>query len=322
MVDIVAMGELLIDFTPESQVDNGKPLFAPNPGGAPANVLAASAKLGQKTAFIGKVGEDAFGRYLQKQMHAQGINTRGLIFAKDANTTLAFVVLSESGERSFMFYRKPGADMLMHASEIDYDMIHQAKIFHFGSVSLTHEPSRSATYEAVSFAKKSGLLISYDPNVRMNLWNNAVEAKEQILHMMPYAHLLKISEEELEFLTGTNDAEAGTEQLVSLYGHACILVTLGHKGCFYRIGEMTGHVPGFSVTTVDTNGAGDAFLGGVLYQIVQVDRPLSELESEDIQNMVRFANAVGALVTTKKGAMPAMPTLSEVYKLLDLALSL
>lgn len=317
MYDVVAFGELLIDFTPQGPAENGNSLFAQNPGGAPANVLAASAKLGKKTAFIGKVGEDTFGVYLKKELNSQHIDTTGLIFAKDANTTLAFVVLSESGERSFTFCRKPGADTLMNANEIDYEIIAHAKIFHFGSVSLTHDPARTATYEAVSFAKKSGAIISYDPNLRIDLWKDKKEAKEQVLSMMPYADIVKISEEELLFLTGTEELEAGTVQLFNAYGNALILVTLGPLGCFYRKGGTTGCIPGFHVKTVDTNGAGDAFLGGFHYQMLQTDKPFHELDSIDVGRIAGFANAVGALVTTKKGAMPAMPTLSEIHELME-----
>ncbi|NRF93794.1 carbohydrate kinase [Paenibacillus frigoriresistens] len=317
MTDVVAFGELLIDFTPQERAMDGYNLFQQNPGGAPANVLAALAKLGKKTAFIGKVGQDAFGVYLQKELNAQQIDTTGLILSDEVNTTLAFVLLSKSGERSFTFHRKPGADQMMNADEIDYSIIANAKIFHFGSVSLTHDPARTATCEAVSFAKKSGSLISYDPNLRIDLWKDAEEAKEIILGMMSYADIVKISEEELEFLTGTTVLETGTEQLLTSYGNALILVTLGHKGCYYRRGEMTGYIQGFRVRTLDTTGAGDAFLGGIHYQILQIDKPLQELGAIDIKNMITFSNAIGALVTTKNGAIPAMPILTEIHELMN-----
>lgn len=317
MIDVVAFGELLIDFTPQERAVNGYNLFQQNPGGAPANVLAALAKLGKKTAFIGKVGQDSFGVYLQKELNAQQIDTTGLILSDEVNTTLAFVMLSDSGERSFTFHRKPGADQMMNANEIDYSIIANAKIFHFGSVSLTHDPARTATCEAVSFAKKSGLLISYDPNLRFDLWKDAEEAKEIILGMMSYADILKISEEELEFLTGTTVLEEGTERLFTSYGNVLILVTLGHKGCFYRKGDTTGYIPGFRVRTLDTTGAGDAFLGGIHYQVLQIDKPLQELDSSEIKKMITFGNAIGAFVTTKKGAIPAMPTLHEIHDLMN-----
>lgn len=319
MYDVVAFGELLIDFTPQGIAVNGNNIFQQNPGGAPANVLAALAMLGKKTAFIGKVGQDSFGEYLKGELKAQQIDTTGLIFSEDVNTTLAFVSLSESGERTFTFYRKPGADTMIRANEIDYEIMANAKICHFGSVSMTHEPARTATYEAVAFAKKSGSVISFDPNVRLNLWSDAAEAKEQIRVILSYADLLKISVEELEFLTDKNDLEVGTEHLYQTYGNKLILVTLGNKGCFYRKGEMTGHIPGFHVNTVDTNGAGDAFLGGMHYQLLQKAKPLYELDAITLKEMLVFANAVGALATTKKGAMPAMPTLLEIIELIDLS---
>lgn len=317
MVDVAAFGELLIDFTPQERAINGYNLFQQNPGGAPANVLAALAKLGKKTAFIGKVGQDAFGFYLQKELEAQQIDTRGLILSDEVNTTLAFVMLSESGERSFTFNRKPGADRMMNAHEIDKSIISNAKIFHFGSVSLTHDPARTATYEAVMIAKKSGSLISYDPNLRIDLWQDSEEAKEQILGMMSYADILKISEEELQFLTGTTVLEVGTEQLYTLYGNVLILVTLGDKGCFYRKGNTTEYIPGFRVKTLDTTGAGDAFLGGILYQVLLINKSLQELDALEINKMITFGNAIGALVTTKKGAIPAMPTLKEIHELIS-----
>ncbi|UJF34647.1 PfkB family carbohydrate kinase [Paenibacillus hexagrammi] len=316
MCDVVALGELLIDFTPQQPGLTGSPLFQQNPGGAPANVLAALAALGRQTAFIGKVGSDDFGHYLESVLKAQRIDTSGLVFSKDVNTTLAFVTLSDNGERSFTFYRRPGADMMFQVHEINYSLIDRANIFHFGSVSLTHEPVRSATHEAVSYAKKKGLLISYDPNVRMNLWDNAEEAKEQIVRCLPYADILKVSEEELTFLTGTDVLEDGTQQLYSLYGTPCILVTLGEQGCFYRTGEITGHVRGFRVKAVDTNGAGDAFLGGILFQVLQMSKPMNEWSRADTESMITFGNAMGAIVASKQGALPAMPGLSEVQRML------
>ncbi|MFC5449888.1 carbohydrate kinase family protein [Paenibacillus aestuarii] len=319
MCDVVAFGELLIDFTPQLSDPNGSRLFRQNPGGAPANVLAALAALGIQTAFIGKVGSDDFGFYLQSVLNAQQIDTSGLVFSKEVNTTLAFVTLNNSGERSFTFYRRPGADRMLDVHEINYSLIDRAKIFHFGSVSLTHEPVRSATLEAVSYAKKKGLLISYDPNVRMNLWDNAEEAKEQIVQCLPYADILKVSEEELTFLTSTDSLEKGTEQLYSLYGTPCILVTLGEHGCFYRTGGTTGHIHGFRVKAVDTNGAGDAFLGGILYQILQQSKSFNELSRMDTESMITFGNAVGAIVASKQGAMPAMPNLTEIQNMLGIA---
>lgn len=343
MADAVALGELLIDFTPAGKSESGEvPLFEQNPGGAPANVLALLSKWNKQTAFIGKVGKDQFGRYLEKVLQDSGIDTAGLIFTGETNTTLAFVHLQEDGDRSFSFYRKPGADMMLQAEEIRRDLVEGASIFHFGSISMTDEPVKSATLAALKLARDKGVLVSYDPNLREPLWRSLDEAKKGILCGLKYADILKISEEELRFISDLNDLELGTRWLREQFGISFILVTLGAEGCYYRIGEFTGWQPGFRVRTVDTTGAGDAFLGAILYQVLdrldlndqkdldsRVDdlddrikgmERMKELTLPEIDEMVRYANAVGALTTMKKGAIPALPGKEEVTRFLQQSL--
>jgi fructokinase len=311
LLDVVALGELLIDFTPAGYSPAGNVLFERNPGGAPANVLAAVSRLGGSGAFIGKVGNDQFGYFLKTVFEKNQINTKGLKFSDEANTTLAFVHLDENGDRSFSFYRKPGADTMLTVSELDFDVIKNAKIFHFGSLSMTDEPSRSATIKAVEYAKQIGKNISYDPNWRPPLWKNQMAAKEGMTLGLKYADILKISEEELEFLTGKSDLENGSELLYNS-GIKFIVITLGAKGCFYRYPAGSGHLKTYDIKVLDTTGAGDAFLGGLLYYISKLEIPFDRIGREQIEKMIDFANAVGALCTTKKGAIPAMPTLGEV----------
>ncbi|MEH7494379.1 PfkB family carbohydrate kinase, partial [Neobacillus niacini] len=312
MFDVCALGELLIDFTPIGSSKNGNPLFERNPGGAPANVLAALAKLNKKTAFVGKVGDDQFGHFLVGVLNEQGIETAGLRFSKDVPTTLAFVHLDESGDRSFSFYRNPGADITLTSEELKKDIITQSRIFHFGSLSLTHEPVRSATLEALKVAKENHIHISYDPNLRPALWNSLEEAKEQILKGMEFADLVKISEEEFEFLTQSRNLEEGTEHLCEKYNVALFLVTMGEKGCFYRVGEQTGYQKGFKAATIDTTGAGDAFLGGILYKVIELGLHLHGLTLNEMEQVTTFANGLAALSTTRLGGIPSMPTLKEV----------
>jgi fructokinase len=314
--DAAAVGELLIDFTPSGISEQGGMLFERNPGGAPANVLAAMAKLGLRTAFIGKVGLDPFGAFLKDVLEKQAIDTKGLLQTEEAKTTLAFVHLDETGDRTFSFYRNPGADMLLTEEEVKEEILRKASIFHFGSVSMSREPARGATLKAAEKARSMGKLVSYDPNLRPPLWENLAEAKNIILQGLQYTDIFKISEEELVFLTETNDLEYGTSQLYEHYKTPVILVTLGAKGCFYRRKEQTNLCPGFHVDAIDTTGAGDAFLGGFLYKLIMSGKQTNELTNVDLNEMVRFANAMGALTTTRKGAIPAIPTLEETISLL------
>jgi fructokinase len=316
MLDVTALGEILIDFTPAANSDAQIVSFVRNPGGAPANVLACLAKLGKKTAFIGKVGQDQFGVFLKDVLEQSRIETQGLVFSEETNTTLAFVHLNEQGDRSFSFYRNPGADMMLTADEVDVKLIADSKVFHFGSISMTHEPSATATLKALNYAKEKGCLISYDPNLRIPLWKDLSFAKQQIELGLSYADVLKISEEELEFITGLQDLEAGSQYIYEHYHVKLIFVTLGPEGCYYRMGHATGMRKGYAVSAVDTTGAGDSFLAGILYQILNSGNKISELTMNELEPMVGFANAVGALATTKKGAIPAMPTLEEIERLM------
>jgi fructokinase len=313
--DVLALGELLIDFTPVGRSPSGGALFEQNPGGAPANVLAALSKLGARGAFIGKVGRDQFGDFLKSVLNTHGIDSQGLRFTSQANTTLAFVHLDAQGNRSFSFCRKPGADILLEAAEVDMSLIERSAIFHFGSLSLTDEPSRSATLHAVRHAQKLGKIISYDPNWRPPLWKDDQTAKEGMLAGLAYADILKISDTELEFLTGEADLERAANRLFDR-GIKIILATLGPKGCYFKSAAGSGHVPAFPVKVIDTTGAGDAFLGGFLYRLCQSRHSPEDVSLAELTAMVRFANAVGSLCTTRKGAISAMPTGEEVKALL------
>ncbi|MGE5612902.1 MAG: PfkB family carbohydrate kinase [Bacillota bacterium] len=316
MFDITALGELLIDFTPHGFSESGNPLFERNPGGAPANLLSAASKLGAATAFIGKVGNDAFGRFLAKTLEACNINTSGLKFSDSVNTTLAFVHLDEKGDRSFSFYRNPGADMMLEERDIDESLIKSSRIFHFGSLSMTGEPARSATLKALEIAKDSGAVISFDPNLRPPLWKSLDDARAQMRKGLEYANILKISEEELEFLTGEKEPAKGTEILLNCNCNiALIIVTLGPSGAFFRAGSLTGRVPTYDVKVVDTTGAGDAFLGGALYKLKGLGlEQLCTLSKKDLEDILSFANAVGALTTTKRGGIPAVPGIHDVER--------
>lgn len=311
MYDVTAIGELLIDFTPSGNDEMGIPLFACNPGGAPANVLAMNIRLGGSTAFIGKVGQDDFGRYLKKTLEVSNIDTTGLVMTPEVNTTLAFVQLSEQGDRSFSFYRNPGADMMLREDEINTQLISDCEIFHFGSVSLTDEPSRGATFSAVDFAKKQGKIISFDPNYRPPLWESQRRAKEEISHALSLADIIKVSEEEMSFLTGETDPYKGAG-LLSKSGAALILISLGLKGAFYFSQKCQGILSTYKVKTIDTTGAGDAFLGAVHYRLRGKAGQIATMDQEEIEDIILFANAAGSLTTTRKGAIPAMPTLQEI----------
>lgn len=312
MFDVVALGELLIDFTPSGKSENGNMLFERNPGGAPANVLAALAKLGNKTGFIGKVGEDQFGYFLRSILNDINIDTTGLVTSKEVNTTLAFVHLDENGDRSFSFYRKPGADMMLTEKDINYELIKTSKIFHFGSVSMTDEPSRTATLKAADYARKNKVLVSYDPNLRPPLWCDLDTAKRIIIDGLKFTDVLKVSEEELVFLTGIKDLSEGSEYLSRQNDIKLIFVTRGPKGCFFRFGNNTGFKPAYDVKTIDTTGAGDAFWGGILHQLIKRGNDSSCLTIKDIEEIADFGNAAGSLATTRRGAIPAMPSLYEI----------
>lgn len=317
MFDIVALGESLIDFTPGGSNDLGMQLFACNPGGAPANVLAMYAKLGGDTAFIGKVGDDDFGHFLRNTMKNAGIDVSALVLTKQARTTLAFVQLTDQGDRSFSFYRKPGADVLLRADEVDIETLAHCKVFHFGAVSLTDEPCRSATIYAARVAQKAGAIISYDPNYRPLLWDDPAQAKKEMLAALPLADIIKVSEEEMELLTGCTDLNAGATALAR-YGAVLVLVTLGPKGAYYRAPSGSGLLPTYDVDTIDTTGAGDAFLGALLWCLKDKSaEALAAMPKQEWERAVAFANAAGSLTTTKKGAIPAMPDYAAIKKCME-----
>ncbi len=316
MLDSVAAGDTpLVDFTPSGVSPAGNLLSERNPGGAPANVMAMLSKLGMRTAFIGKVGLDEFGLFLKQTLYDASVETKGLVMAENSNTTLAFVHLKADGDRFFRFYRNPGADLLLNKDEVDYELIGQSRWFHFGSVSMTGEPSRSATLAAVKYAKSRGLLVSYDPNPRLSLWNSLAEARKYILDGMKYADVLKISEEELDLLMEGSDLSEGSRRISDLYGIRMIFVTLGSRGCFYRFGQETGEIKGYQVNTIDATGADDAFLGALLYQLMTCQTGLGQLNKAEIEAFIAFANAAGALATTRRGAIPSLPNKSHIEAL-------
>lgn len=317
MYDLIAIGESLIDFTPGGANEMGLPVFTQNPGGAPANVLAMCAKLGCKTAFIGKVGADAFGKFLVENMAAAGIDVSGVVIDSGIPTTLAFVHLDEKGDRSFSFYRKPGADILLREEELDRERITQCRIFHFGGVSLTDEPCRSATYAAVKLAKSAGSLVSYDPNYRPLLWQSEAVAVKELIAGVKLADVVKVSDEEMTLLTGETDLASGCAALRAM-GPKVVLVTMGAEGAHIscRGTELT--MPAYEVPVVDTTGAGDAFFGALLWQFTREDdiRAFETWSEERWRKAVAFSNAAGGLTTTKKGAIPAMPDMEEIGRLL------
>lgn len=266
MFHVAALGELLIDFTPAGLSKNGNQEFECNPGGAPANLLVLISKLGKKTAFLGMIGNDHFGRLLREMLIKNNVGVEGLKISDQYNTTLAFVHLDNEGDRSFSFYRNPGADMMLQSQDVNYEVIKQANIFHFGSVSMTNEPSRSATLDAAKFAKANNKIVSFDPNYRSVLWPSEEKAKCTIEKGVGLADILKVSEEELFLITGQKDVEKGADSLFNQGIHV-VLVTLGRQGCYYQYTGGRGKIAGYSVKTIDTTGAGDAFLGAFLYKI-------------------------------------------------------
>jgi fructokinase len=298
------MGELLIDFVAlESGVTVGEASgFIKAPGGAPANVAVAVARLGIPSAFLGQVGDDPFGHHLADVLRRDKIDVSGLRFSREARTMLAFVSLRTDGERSFSFYRHPSADMLMRPEDVAYDVIDRAKIFHYGSITLIDEPCRSALLAALDHAREQGLLISYDPNLRLSLWRSAEDAKAGILDGLEYANILKVSEEELEFLTGGQDVSPLWRDALKL-----IVVTRGSGGSSAYTRAQSVDVPGYSTKAVDTTGAGDGFVAGLLAGILE-----HGIDDPPLEAMLRFANAVGAIATLQKGAIPALPTRAAV----------
>jgi fructokinase len=318
MHDVVALGELLIDFTGSGSSAQGNPIFEANPGGAPCNVLAMLAKLGYSTAFIGKVGADMFGNLLKSTIVEAGIDASGLVIDEEANTTLAFVQTAPDGDRNFSFFRKPGADTRLRTEEAQSDAIENCKIFHFGSLSLTHEPARTATQNAVFLARKSGALISFDPNLRPVLWGSLTDAKEQILWGCAQCDILKAADEELQFLYGCTDITEGASRLQKDFPNVRMLfATKGKHGSEVFFKGIHVALPTYTkVRTIDTTGAGDAFCGCCLAYLLE--RGINSMREVELTEMLRFANAAASIVTTRKGAIRSMPRREEIETLMSL----
>ena len=309
-MDIVAIGEVLIDLTQTGTDGAGVPQYAANPGGAPANLAVAAARLGASTALISKVGQDSFGRYLRKVMEENKVDVSALTVDEEQHTTMAVVSVDENGERDFTFYRDPGADSMLLKDEIPLGLLKEARFLHFGSVSLTREPARTTTLCAAETARALGAVITYDPNYRANLWPARDTAIRRMRKPLDMVDILKISDEELPLLADTDDLEAGTAALAE-HGIRLILVTLGPNGVFYRFGGKTGTVPGVPCTVGDTNGAGDTFFGAFLSRLSRLDGP-DCLTADMLEEMLAFANKAASITTSRRGAIPAMPTLEEM----------
>ncbi len=316
MVAVIALGELLIDFV---ATESGVTLmqasaFQKAAGGAPANVAVGLARLGVPSGFVGKVGDDDFGRYLAATLAENGVDTSNLRFSREARTMLAFVSLTAQGDRDFMFYRHPSADMLLGPEEIDRDYIRSARVLHFGSISLIGEPSRSATLAAAQIAQEHGLVISYDPNRRLALWPSAEAARDGMLTGWQYAQVAKVSRKELAFLSG----EEGVRPAVDRLWHdrlKLLVITLGDSGCLYFTQSHAGQVPGFPAEVVDTTGAGDGFVAGMLAGLLE--RETAWQRPAELEEVLAFANAVGALTTTRRGAIPALPARRQVLVFME-----
>lgn len=312
--DVIALGELLIDFTMNGQSEQGNNMFEACPGGAPCNVLALLNKMGKKTAFIGKVGKDQFGTLLRETITEAGIDASNLVVDENVNTTLAFVHTFPDGDREFSFYRNPGADMMLTADEVNPEVVKDTKIFHFGTLSMTHDGVREATKKAVETAKENGCLVSFDPNLRPPLWSSLDLAKEQMEYGFGKCDILKISDNEIQFVSGKEDYDEGIAYLQEKYNIPLILLTMGKDGSRAYYKGMRVERPGFSVKAIETTGAGDTFCGSSLNYLVDYD--FDNLTEEQLGEMLTFANAAAALVTTKKGAIKAMPVKEEVLELI------
>lgn len=314
--DVVALGELLIDFTENGTSTQGNPVYEANPGGAPCNVLAMLTKLGRKTAFIGKVGRDMFGNRLRTVLAETGIDTSGLVADDDVRTTLAFVETFPDGDRDFSFYRNPGADMMLTEDEVDVELLKNTEIFHFGTLSMTHEGVRSATKKAVAAAKEAGAVISFDPNLREPLWNSLEEAKEQVAYGLSQCDVLKISDNEIQWFTGEEDYDAAIGKLRAQYDIPFIVLSMGKEGsrAYYKDLRVEA-APFLQEKTIETTGAGDTFGGCCLHYVLE--HGLHNLDAEKLENMLTFANAAASIITTRKGALRVMPEEEEVRELIS-----
>lgn len=324
-MDIVSLGEILVDMFP---AELGRGLtevsaFRPKPGGAPANVAVAARRLGAEAAFIGKVGDDAFGHHLVAVLGAEGVETRAMRVDTDARTTLAFIAMPDENTAEFVFYRNPGADTRLDPAELDRDLLAVTRAFHFGSLSLTDDPARSATLEAIRLARAGGALISYDVNYRPSLWRSPQDALDRALSTLPQADLLKVNKTELALLSGRDDlslapADLGAAARVLLdKGPELIIVTLGPQGSYFQTAAGGALVPGFQVQTVDAVGCGDAFIAGLLTQVIAGDDWRANLTPDRLHASLRYANAVGALTALTQGVIPALPTAAQVDEFLS-----
>jgi fructokinase len=316
-MDIVCLGELLVDMFP---AELGRSLvevsaFRPKPGGAPANVAVAAARLGARSAFIGKVGDDAFGHHLAHTLRQEGVDVRGMRFDEEARTTMAFIAMPDENTAEFVFYRNPGADMRLRADELDERLLQEACAFHFGSLSLIQEPSRSATLEAAKLAHEAGALISFDVNYRPSLWRGPEEAYDTVTATLPHVNLLKVNEVELALLSGSEELHAASKTLLEKGPDLCV-VTLGPDGSFFQVAEGEEHIPAFKVPTVDATGCGDAFVAALLYQLVASGDWRDQLSASRMHEILRYANAVGALTALTQGVIPALPTADQVDQFL------
>jgi len=312
-MDIVCLGELLVDMFP---AEVGRSLtqvsaFRPKPGGAPANVAVAAVRLGAQSAFIGKVGDDAFGHHLAEVLRQEGVDIRGMRYDPEARTGMAFIAMPDVNSYEILFYRNPGADMRLRADELERELLGSARAFHFGSLSLIQQPSRGATLEAAEIARQAGALVSFDVNYRPLLWRGPEEARERVMATVPEVDLLKVNEIELQVLTGERDPETGSAQLLDC-GPALVVVTLGPEGSFFRVAEGGEHVPAFQVETVDATGCGDGFIAGLLCQLVLGAEWRDQLSVARMREVLRYANAVGALTALTQGVIPALPTAAQV----------
>lgn len=313
--DVVALGELLVDFTQNGMSQNGNMIFEANPGGAPCNVLSMLQNLGRSTAFIGKVGRDFLGDMLVEAVKEKGISAEGIVYDNEIATTLAFVHTKEDGDRDFSFYRNPGADVRLCKTDIDIELVRNAKIFHFGSLSMTDKECEAATGYAIEEAKKAGVLISFDPNLRIPLWRSQAEAKEKIAFGMSQCDILKISDNEISFMTGEENIDKGIAQLQKQYSIPFICATMGKQGskAFFD-GKAVRAEAVLTENTIDTTGAGDTFCGCMLNYILNAG--IINLDAESVEEMLQFANAAASIITTRKGALRVMPEEEEIHTLL------
>ena len=314
-MDVVALGELLIDFTENGVSSQGNPLFEANPGGAPCNVLEMLSGQGHTTAFIGKVGNDFFGKQLEKAITEVGIDAKGLLKDNDVHTTLALVHTYPDGDRDFSFYRNPGADMMLTEEEVPVDIVKSARILHFGTLSMTHERVRLATKKAIAIAQDAGAIISFDPNIREPLWNSLDDAREQVLYGLQQCDILKISDNEIQWLTGEDDFTEGVRWINMRYHIPLILVSMGKEGSrAYYQDKMVEAAPFIQKNTIETTGAGDTFCACVLHYVLQ--HGVQKLTDQDLKDMLTYANAAASIVTTRKGALRVMPQPKEIEELI------